>query len=54
MQQLHRGSERKPATMTDSERHEATTWDQRYSERQPAAIVDSEIRAATQWNWERQ
>ena len=50
MQQLHGESERKPATMRNSERHEATPWIQRDSEKQPATILDSDIHAENLWN----
>ena len=45
MQQLlgtGRKSERKPATVGNSERHEPTPLDHRDSERQPATMRDSE------------
>ena len=50
MKQLHgtgRDSERQKATMKDSKRHVATSWDKRDSERQPANMGDSERQLAT-------
>ena len=53
MQQLHetgREGERQPATIGDSERHAATTCDQRDSKRQPAGMGDSDRHVATPWD----
>ena len=44
-------SERQPATTGDSERHTATPWDQRDSERMPTTMGDSERHVATLLDW---